>query len=36
MSDDHSTPSTTERAKARFFEGNEHFGAGRLQEARAS
>ncbi len=36
MSDDHSTPSTTEQAKARFFEGNEHFGAGRLQEARAS
>jgi len=35
MSDD--TPSTTtEQARSRFFEGNEHFGAGRLAEARAS
>ncbi len=30
------TPATTEQAKARFFEGNEHFGAGRLQDARSS
>jgi predicted TPR repeat methyltransferase len=30
------TPNTTEQAKARFFEGNEHFNAGRLQDARAS
>jgi predicted TPR repeat methyltransferase len=36
MSDDSSTPPSTEQARARFFEGNEHFGAGRLQEARAS
>ena len=35
MSDD--TPgTTTEQARTRFFEGNEHFGAGRLAEARAS
>ena len=30
------TPNTTEQAKTRFFEGNEHFNAGRLQDARAS
>ncbi|MGE0098057.1 MAG: tetratricopeptide repeat protein [Hydrogenophaga sp.] len=36
MSDDSPTPSATEQARARFFEGNEHFGAGRLQDARAS
>jgi predicted TPR repeat methyltransferase len=30
------TTHITEQAKAHFFQGNEHFGAGRLQDARAS